>query len=528
MLLYLKPNVVLEPLFCSWYLWSCLIPPHVSAFFLKNRYLRIMRSFLQEPEVHLVASRNSKLSGGSFLALESKHCDDIQRIVTYIEQSAGELLQLADDIQYLDELLQLEATGASLEPFYVQIPERLKGCVELIYDHNNQPGIRFFERILYEKYFKPELQSVLFSTLVNDNRQFVLSTPRIPTEQEMILPLSIDSKLLSMICRSRTEGLVYEDLMAQLNLTEEQQRQFRDFFTEEIKCRKYSKVQQGVRLRYFGHACVLIESSECSILFDPLISFMQPENGVERYTLEDLPDFIDYVVFSHNHLDHIVFETLIFLKHKVGEFVFQTSSGNTKLNPSLAIMLQHLGFLNIRSVDYLEAISLPNGLLYSYPFLGEHGDLDVQSKAGFYLCLAGQKFFFAADSNNLDNALYEYLFQREGDIPTVFIGMECVGGPLDWIYGPLLSSKVKRSDKLSRRYSGSDASKALQLAKTLNAREVYVYAMGQEPWLSHITSFNYLEESPQLIESNRFIELCKENGIYSKRLFGKEEWTYGI
>lgn len=528
MLSYLKPNVVIEPLFCSWYLWSCLIPPHVAAFFLKNRYLKIMRSFLDDPELHLLASKNPKLAGGSFLALESKHSEAIQKLIVTIEQSANVLIKLAEDIHELDERLQLEGTGINLEALYATIPDSLKGCVELVYDHYNQPSIRFFEGIIYKKYFKPELQSILLSTIVNDDRQFVLSTPRIPSEHEMTLPLGMDSELLSMICRSRNDGLIFADLVMHLKLTYEQQKQLQTFFTDTRDSRKYPEVAEGVRVRYFGHACVLVESKDCKILFDPLISFMQPQSGIDRYTLDDLPDFIDYVVFSHNHLDHIVFETLIFLKHKVGEFVFQKSSGNTKLNPSLELILKQLGFLNLRPVDYLEHVNLPDGVLYSYPFLGEHGDLDIQSKAGFYLCLMGKKFFFAADSNNLDNALYDYLFQYEGEIPTVFIGMECVGGPLDWIYGPLLSPKVKRADKLSRRYSGSDATKAFKLVKTLNAREVYVYAMGQEPWLSHITSFNYLDESPQIVESDKFIDWCQQNNIYSKWLFGKEEWTYGI
>ena len=46
-----------------------------------------------------------------------------------------------------------------------------------------------------------------------------------------------------------------------------------------------------------------------SALFDPVLSYTY-ESGISRYTYDDLPDRIDYVLVTHNHQDHILFETL--------------------------------------------------------------------------------------------------------------------------------------------------------------------------------------------------------------------------
>jgi len=59
--------------------------------------------------------------------------------------------------------------------------------------------------------------------------------------------------------------------------------------------------------------------------------------------------------------------------------------------------------------------------------------------------------------------------------------------------------------------------------ETFNCKEVYVYAMGQEPWLNYIMSLKYTDESRPIIESNRLIKICRERGIVAERLFGEKE-----
>lgn len=526
---YLKPNVAIEPLFCSWYLWGYLVPPHTAGYYLKNRYLKIMRSFLESPEIHRLAAKNPRLAGGQFLNLDDDGLKQIEGIVSDTEKQASTLLQLASDLAEFDALLQTQGDGGSLEPLYQQLPDTLKGCVELVYDQNNHPKINFFEKILYDKYYDSSLQTVILTPLQDDLRQFVLSTPRIARDHELLLPLSFDSQLLGRISQSRSQGMDLNEAYESLYLDNKHRQLLDNLFTDQPFPSAKTRYQgEGIRVRYFGHACILLQTQDVSILIDPVISYFQPKGGIERFILDDLPETIDYVLFSHNHLDHISFETLIFLKNKVKHFIFQQSSTSTLINPNVKLSLQALGFTNLMAVDYLEDIQLPGGRMFSFPFLGEHGDLDIQSKSAFYIELFGHKFLFAADSNNLENGIYDYLYKKVGRIDTVFIGMECVGGPLDWIYGPLLAKTIKHSHKQARRYSGSDSQKALKLVKTLNAKEILVYAMGQESWLSHITSLNYETTSPQLIESDLFIDQCRQINIVCKRLYGKDEWEYSF
>jgi hypothetical protein len=56
---------------------------------------------------------------------------------------------------------------------------------------------------------------------------------------------------------------------------------------------------------------------------------------------------------------------------------------------------------------------------------------------------------------------------------------------------------------------------------------VYVYAMGQEPWLNYVMSLKYTEESRPIVDSNRLIAACRERDIRAERLFGEREMFIG-
>ena len=61
------------------------------------------------------------------------------------------------------------------------------------------------------------------------------------------------------------------------------------------------------------------------------------------------------------------------------------------------------------------------------------------------------------------------------------------------------------------------------MVNELNCKEVYVYAMGQEPWLNYISSLKYTETSRPIVDSNRLLETCRDRGIPGERLFGERE-----
>jgi hypothetical protein len=63
----------------------------------------------------------------------------------------------------------------------------------------------------------------------------------------------------------------------------------------------------------------------------------------------------------------------------------------------------------------------------------------------------------------------------------------------------------------------------MRMIEAFNCQEVYVYAMGQEPWLNYIMSIKYTEQSRPIVESNQLIATCRERGITAERLFGEKQ-----
>ena len=258
------------------------------------------------------------------------------------------------------------------------------------------------------------------------------------------------------------------------------------------------------------------------MLFDPMLSYT-PTSGIPRYTFLDLPDKIDYVLITHNHQDHVLFETLLQIRHKVGTVVVPPSSGGALQDPSLKLILKQIGFKNVVELDELERIEWRNGSLTSVPFLGEHSELAIRSNTAYLVRAGGRALLFAADSCNIEPRLYDHLYDEIGDVDALFLGMECDGAPLTWLYGPLLTKSIARAMDESRRLAGSNYEQALALVKRFNCKSAYVYAMGQEPWLGYIMSLQYTDQSRPIIESNHLVEECRSLGLEAERIFGMKE-----
>jgi L-ascorbate metabolism protein UlaG (beta-lactamase superfamily) len=259
-----------------------------------------------------------------------------------------------------------------------------------------------------------------------------------------------------------------------------------------------------------------------SMLFDPVLSYTY-ENDISRYTYLDLPDKIDYVLITHNHQDHVLFETLLQIRHKVKNIVVPRNGGGHLQDPSLRLLLENCGFRNVIEISEMDEIRDSKVRITGLPFFGEHADLDIQSKLAWLVKIGPNTLLFAADSCNIEPRLYEHIHREIGDVDALFLGMECDGAPLSWLYGPLLTQRVERSMDESRRLAGSNCEQGRSIVDLFHCREVYVYAMGQEPWLNYIMSIKYTAESRPIIESDRLIQACQEQGIIAERLFGEKE-----
>lgn len=331
---------------------------------------------------------------------------------------------------------------------------------------------------------------------------------------------------LDTLFKMKNEPEDFHKIRELFEIPSEKYKLFESFFTTIPPHLHDDRNYQGqdIRIRYFGHACVLIQTSNVSLLIDPVISYPIKSSEVPRYTLEDLPDYIDYVILTHNHQDHLMFETLLQLRHKIGHIVFPSNIIGALQDPSIKLIFEHTGFTSLIELKEMDSIFLKDVEIMALPFFGEHCDINIQSKLAYSISLKGRKFLFAADSNNLDSFLYENIFEWIGPIDMLFLGMECEGGPLTWLYGPLLTQPIKRTHDRNRTLSGSNFDKAWFIAKRSGCKHAYIYAMGQEPWLSYVMALKYEPNSIQILESDKFVHACRENGIESERLFGKKEW----
>jgi len=526
-LVYLKPNVVTEPLFQQWYAWSHLISPATAALNVVGRHLAIMDSFISAPRIHEVAARDPKMRGGPFVDLKSEYVSNIEELREGTLEDQKDLISLAEGIKALNVLLAQKGNGFSIEPLYQEIPEVLRGYVELVYDLNNNPSFRLFESLLYKsKFYNATHQSVAFWITDNDERPFVLSTPRIDVGEVLHQRIDFSSAAIDEISRMKREPQPFSKIRGMFDIPSDKEQLFQSFFTGAAP-KRYEKYEgDQVRMRYFGHACILVETKEVSILLDPLISYYGYLQEVDRFSDVDLPDSIDYVLITHNHQDHILLETLLPLRHRVKNIVVPRSSGGRLQDPNLKLMFNNIGFQNIIEVGEMETIRFADCTITGIPFIGEHADLDVQAKICHHVRVGDFSMLFMADSCNLENQLYKHIQKEIGDIDVLFLGMECEGAPLSWLYGPLMPRALERDKDHSRRLSGSNFERGRGLVEVFNPIELYVYAMGQEPWLEYISSIKYTPESHPIVQSDKLIKWCEERGIIAERLFGEKEILY--
>lgn len=524
---YLKPNLVLEPLFDKWYAWSHLISPATSAMNIVNRHLKILNSYIQSPQVHAAAVKNPQMRGGPFIDFNGSRVEEAKALRDETIEKQAHMLAFAQAVVDLNNMLKANAKGYSMDALYAQVPDILKGYVELVYDLNNNPSFRFFESLLYKsKYYNESSQSLALWITNNDERPFVLSTPRLNEPHVLHINTPFKNPAIDMLSKMRRVAGSIDAVAEALNINAADRKLFDTFFTQEPPNPYPVYTGDKIRMRYFGHACILVETKDVSILVDPVISYHGYPVEISRYSELHLPEKIDYVLITHNHQDHILFETLLALRHKIGHIVVPRNGNGTFQDPSLKLMFTELGFKNVIEIEEFDTVGSQNCQITGLPFMGEHSDLDVRTKLCHHVKIGQYSLLFAADSCNIEPKLYEHVSKITGSIDSIFLGMECDGAPLTWLYGPLLTAPLPRDMDNSRRLAGSNYERAKALVNAFNPKELYVYAMGMEPWLEFISSIRYTSESRPIVHSNQLVQECRLKNIIAERLFGEKELFY--
>ncbi|WP_086770659.1 MBL fold metallo-hydrolase [Streptomyces bobili] len=522
--LFLRSKVIVEPLLDRFFAWPYTMAPVQSAMNLAFLQVPLLESYLQSPQVHVAASNNPDLRGGYFINIAEERADEVRDLLAGIKRDRAAILRFAEAIAEGQELLRANATGFDLTPLYPKLPPELGGLVELAYDTDNQAQMRFIEPLVYTSdVYQESRQSVQLSFETGIERPFILSTPRLTTPDVLELDLPFRHPGLEELFKARVHPTGLGRLRDALELNDAQAEQLRGMLSDRPSLAEDRHIDAGGRIRYFGHACLVLQTPQAAIVTDPFIS--ADSTAGDRYTLDDLPDYMDLVLITHGHQDHIVLETLLQLRGRIGKIVVPRCARGNLADPSMALMLRHQGF-PVLEVDDFDEIEFPGGKVTATPFLGEHCDLDIRAKSTYWAEVAGKKVFIGADSSGIEPSLYRYIKKHLGTADMAFLGMECDGAPLTWLYQALLTIPITKKMSNSRKLSGSNAEQAAAIMTELGAGEAYVYAMGEEPWLGHVMATTYTEDTYQIKQIEEFLNWCKERGIPAGHLYRQQEWRW--
>jgi L-ascorbate metabolism protein UlaG (beta-lactamase superfamily) len=519
-----NPRLIVEPLIGNYPAWLQLVSPIQSALRLAKAQLPTLQSFLEAPAAHASGAGHPATRGGPFVDCPDEDFPLMEQLTSELG-ARTELLELADQVTELDAMVERNSDGFDLSLLYQQVPDKLRGFVEIFYDAHHRPRVRFREALLYRSQWSTRSRESAYLTLANgDYRPFILSTPRLSTKRGLVIPLHVDSDAVDLISRSRETPVRYGDVIDALGADGSSESILRTFWSPAGRADRDPPYSGSGRIRYFGHACLVMETGSTSIVVDPFIS---PQPGLDRYSLADLPERIDYCLITHGHADHLVLETLVAIRHKIDTVVVPKNFSGELFDPSLRLCLEQIGFTHIIEVDDGDCISLADGEIVAWPFSGEHGDLPIGAKTTYFVRLGERSIMIGADTRGGHAMLHQILRREYGPVDDIFLGMECQGAPLTWMYGPLFPEVVNRKVSMSRRLNGSNTEEAIELIGSLGARRVFIYAMGEEPWLQHVMATNYTPDSYQLQQIEGLRSWCAVNSIEFEHLVGRAELEVG-
>jgi len=187
------------------------------------------------------------------------------------------------------------------------------------------------------------------------------------------------------------------------------------------------------QLTWFGHSTFLLEIEGKKILIDPMFGDTpapHPWVGPKRYSkelpieVERLP-FIDAVIFSHDHYDHLDYESIQRLKGKVDQYYTPLGVGNHLIEWGVdASKVHELNWWDSIDLDQLEFVCTP-----ARHFSGR-GLFDRGSTLWSSWIIKGSEsnIFFSGDSG------YDEHFKEIGDKygPFDITLMECGQYNDDW------------------------------------------------------------------------------------------------
>jgi len=176
---FLRQDVIVEPLVDGFYAWLHTVAPVQAAMNLAFSQVPLLESYLQSPQVHVNASANPDLRGGFFVNVPEARAGEVRDLLARVKRDRAGMLRLAGAVAEAEEVVRQGASGFDLTPLYGRLPGELGGLVEVAYDTSNQPQVRYLEPVCYAVAYDCSRQSVQLSVESGAERPFIMSTPRL-------------------------------------------------------------------------------------------------------------------------------------------------------------------------------------------------------------------------------------------------------------------------------------------------------------------------------------------------------------
>lgn len=194
-------------------------------------------------------------------------------------------------------------------------------------------------------------------------------------------------------------------------------------------------------LIWLGHSAYYLQLGGKIFLIDPTLvsaapfSFMnKPFEGTDIYTPDDIPS-VDYLLITHDHYDHLDYQTVIQLKDKIGKIITGLGVGEH---------FEHWGFSSekITELDWNEHFDLANGFkITALPVRHYSGRGVIRNKSlwvSYMLETPLQTIYFGGDSG------YDTFYKQIGEqFPNIDLAiLENGQYNEDWRYIHILPQEI--------------------------------------------------------------------------------------
>ncbi|MBL7900432.1 MAG: MBL fold metallo-hydrolase [Bacteroidia bacterium] len=180
------------------------------------------------------------------------------------------------------------------------------------------------------------------------------------------------------------------------------ERRYPEKLIPSVKTNLHHMTKQENVLVWFGHSSYYMQIEGKRILVDPVLSgnaspfrfTTKAFKGSDVYKTEDLPE-IDYLFLSHDHYDHLDYNTLVKIRTKVRTVICSLGTGSH---------LEYWGYEpnRLKELDWHEHIDLEDGFkVHSVParhFSGRGFKRNQTLWSSFVLKTPAQQIFIGGDS----------------------------------------------------------------------------------------------------------------------------------